>query len=87
MSRRAALAKPSQPNVRALVAEELDAALERLGAEIPTADAALILRLCIAYFAEIHARSLGHTSTVKALIAIARRGVRFAEVELTALRN
>ena len=87
MSRRTALAKPPKPDARELVAEELEAALERLGAEIPSADAALILRLCIAYFAEVHARNFGHTATVKALIAIARRGVRFAEVELTALRN
>ncbi|MDP3908715.1 hypothetical protein [Novosphingobium sp.] len=62
-------------------------ALEQIAAEHPSADAALILRLAIAYFAEVHARSFGHAATVKAMTAIARRGVQAAAEELAAVRH
>ena len=62
-------------------------ALERIASDVPTADAALTLRLAIGYFAEVHARSFGHAATVKVMTSIARRGVQAAAAELAAPRH
>lgn len=72
---------------RALVAEELAAAMQRLAIDMPRMDAAQMLRLSIAYFAGVHALHFGHTATVKELIKIARRGIWFATEELVALQQ
>ncbi|HEY9552399.1 hypothetical protein [Allosphingosinicella sp.] len=69
------------------IAQAMAEAMERLAIDMPRMDAALMLRLAIAYFAEVHARSFGHAETIKALLAIARRGLWKANEELTAPRN
>jgi hypothetical protein len=76
-----------EPDLRQIVGGWMAGALEQVAAEVPTADAALILRLAIGYFAEVHARSFGHAATVKAVTAIARRGVQAAAEEMAAARH
>lgn len=84
-----AVRKFQQPvtDARQRVIEEMDAAIERLANEMPSVDAALMLRLVIGYFAEMYARHFGHAAAIEALTGIARRGVRLAAEELTAPRN
>lgn len=74
-------------DLRQRVIEEMSEALERLGGDLPPPDPALTLRLAIGFLADIHARGFGHAVTVKALLAIARRGISSANEELTAPRH
>lgn len=73
--------------LRDRIMQEMVAALERLCGDFADMDASLILRLSIGYLADVHARGYGHAATVKALIAITRRGLWTANEELTATRN
>ena len=76
-----------EPDVCQMVIDELHAAMQRVTLDAPRADAALLLRLAIGYFAETHARAFGHAATVKALIETARRGIHCAAEELAAPRH
>lgn len=71
----------ADPEMRAQVIRELSAALERLGLDMPHADAGLILKMAIGFFAGSHAEHFGHAETARILIKTARLGISLAQTE------
>ena len=71
----------ADPAMREQVIQELSAALERLGLDMPHADAGLILKMAIGFFAGTHAEHFGHAETARILIRTARLGISLAQTE------
>lgn len=74
----------TDPQMRAQVIRELSASVERLGLDMPHADAGLILKMAIGFFAGAHAEHFGHAETARILIKTARLGISLAQSEFPA---
>lgn len=74
----------ADPAMRAAVIRELSGALERLALDMPHADAGILLRLAIGFFAGTHAEHYGHNETARILIKTARLGISLAQAEHSA---
>jgi hypothetical protein len=74
----------ADPQMRAQVIRELSAAMDRLGLDMPHADAGLILKMGIGFFAGAHAEHFGHAETARILIKTARLGISLAQSEFPA---
>lgn len=75
---------PKQPielEMRAQVIAELSASVDRLALDMPHADAGLILRMAIGFFAGAHAEQFGHAETARILIKTARLGITLAHAD------
>lgn len=71
----------TDPQMRAQVIRELSAAMDRLGLDMPHADAGLLLKMAIGFFAGAHAEHFGHAETARILIKTARLGISLAQAE------
>lgn len=71
----------ADPAMREQVIRELSAAMERLGLDMPHADAGLLLKMAIGFFAGVHAEHFGHAETARILIRTARLGLSLAQAE------
>lgn len=73
--------KALEPEIRAQVIRELSDTMERLALDIPHADAAMIVKMAIGFFAGVHAEHFGHVETARILTRTARLGLSLAQAE------
>ncbi len=73
----------ADPAMREQVTRELSAAMDRLGLDMPHAEAGLLLKMAIGFFAGVHAEHFGHAETARILIKTARLGISLAQSEFT----